>query len=1054
MECWWKERVRRLHFTLFLTHTGGVEEEKCRYLTLAPSHSFSSSSYPLTSSQSSTSSSSPGCCETTVSSSAAAPVSSTHVNSKPALNHLQNSAVNCIDAKDYNNTETDQIDECNSTAIVKCDTKNPSADTIDDEGVPTDVSHLKIACKSAKDDVDDVSPEYNCNTSASPHQSGNENSDIVATSRSDTLAEKADGLFTINDNEQDEKMDIVDSIDNVADTSMETDRNIDNITGTDLKANHSEIKDSVTECSLSKVSNSPTAISVSRLPNPLSGNSVCKTAENDITDVALTLEKCSESNSYDVDCDANQTTCMRRTDQNDDLIKLIKTSAASVSTDNSNVAGHLNVTSNASFPLNTISVSSNNTAISSTVTSNDTSVFPNNKSATSKSNSVNNNISDIAKSLCASLPDVSVNHVNVNGTGSTTSSNVNGLSKRHSDVSLKTNTILSNKCTVATGNTPDPSFVKAKSKYPSFSKPGKTADHVVNIIPKKSDSNTSNLIAEALKKLSSSSNSLTIVNISTNQVANDKTHKVHSKPNPEPKSRVDVAPVCKVEIEDEVLDSKDFGFEAEVMPCKTPRATNSLDSKELFAGLVNNCTGKAHNEASSLDIKHTAAMMMMLNSNNTTVTPAPVYPPTNPPIASLKRSRVADASSPSAPHFPLTSQDPSTGSGPNTSNSTAPGNGPLNNISLPSLLAPLGPHAPSFLLSPHSWHQQFRCMSPNMLMAIEAVRAGKMGFTQAGRTFGVNGRTLWVYYRRLGYKVHNTFRGRRSKDSTAVNNLMNPLSGLPQPLANHPLNSNNLNHNRLPANFNSNSSLFFPNNNAATNNNYSAFGNSAPNLVGRGVPPSNLKLPVEGQSAAAFHNFQSKFFENAVTSETGTTGGNLTAECGNNQSGNTPGNSSMAQCLVGTNETTGFSAASHEASNDDTNREVPSPSSLIGPMFGSSGSAFTGEDGSSYVPHDLNANMNCSQQQANFSQATGFGPMFFSNGGNFPTGFGDPTATGLLSGPSIGGGGVKQELGDCGGGVDRPLGDGGTREVEEANSTLEALLEACTNRGNWQHAPI
>lgn len=61
---------------------------------------------------------------------------------------------------------------------------------------------------------------------------------------------------------------------------------------------------------------------------------------------------------------------------------------------------------------------------------------------------------------------------------------------------------------------------------------------------------------------------------------------------------------------------------------------------------------------------------------------------------------------------------------------------------------------------------QFRRMSPNMLLAIEAVRSGKMGFTQAGKTFSVNGRTLWVYYRKLGYEVHNTFRGRRHNAPT------------------------------------------------------------------------------------------------------------------------------------------------------------------------------------------------------------------------------------------------------------------------------------------------
>ena len=61
------------------------------------------------------------------------------------------------------------------------------------------------------------------------------------------------------------------------------------------------------------------------------------------------------------------------------------------------------------------------------------------------------------------------------------------------------------------------------------------------------------------------------------------------------------------------------------------------------------------------------------------------------------------------------------------------------------------------------WSPQFRRMSPSMLLAIDAVRSGKMGFTQAGKTFGVNGRTLWVYYRKLGYEVHNTFRGKKSK---------------------------------------------------------------------------------------------------------------------------------------------------------------------------------------------------------------------------------------------------------------------------------------------------
>ncbi|XP_047483661.1 protein bric-a-brac 2-like isoform X3 [Penaeus chinensis] len=80
----------------------------------------------------------------------------------------------------------------------------------------------------------------------------------------------------------------------------------------------------------------------------------------------------------------------------------------------------------------------------------------------------------------------------------------------------------------------------------------------------------------------------------------------------------------------------------------------------------------------------------------------------------------------------------------------------------PLLPYPMHPPPPTYI-SPKSWPPQFRRMSPNMLMAIEAVRAGKMGFTQAGKTYGVNGRTLWVYYRKLGYEVHNTFRGKRQK---------------------------------------------------------------------------------------------------------------------------------------------------------------------------------------------------------------------------------------------------------------------------------------------------
>ncbi|XP_064102813.1 protein tramtrack, alpha isoform-like isoform X2 [Macrobrachium nipponense] len=88
----------------------------------------------------------------------------------------------------------------------------------------------------------------------------------------------------------------------------------------------------------------------------------------------------------------------------------------------------------------------------------------------------------------------------------------------------------------------------------------------------------------------------------------------------------------------------------------------------------------------------------------------------------------------------------------------------LPSQSLPSSLSlisyPMHPPGPPFHI-PKGWPPQFRRMSPNMLMAIEAVRSGKMGFTQAGKTYGVNGRTLWVYYRKLGYEVHNTFRGKK-----------------------------------------------------------------------------------------------------------------------------------------------------------------------------------------------------------------------------------------------------------------------------------------------------
>ncbi|MPD00096.1 hypothetical protein E2C01_095546 [Portunus trituberculatus] len=87
---------------------------------------------------------------------------------------------------------------------------------------------------------------------------------------------------------------------------------------------------------------------------------------------------------------------------------------------------------------------------------------------------------------------------------------------------------------------------------------------------------------------------------------------------------------------------------------------------------------------------------------------------------------------------------------------------------------------PPAYFPPKGWSPQFRRMSPNMLMAIEAVRSGKMGFTQAGKTFSVNGRTLWVYYRKLGYEVHNTFRGRRNKAPHALPHPQNAPETLPQ----------------------------------------------------------------------------------------------------------------------------------------------------------------------------------------------------------------------------------------------------------------------------------
>ncbi|XP_050732283.1 uncharacterized protein LOC127006383 isoform X2 [Eriocheir sinensis] len=93
---------------------------------------------------------------------------------------------------------------------------------------------------------------------------------------------------------------------------------------------------------------------------------------------------------------------------------------------------------------------------------------------------------------------------------------------------------------------------------------------------------------------------------------------------------------------------------------------------------------------------------------------------------------------------------------------------------------PMPPPPPAAYFPKGGWGggaPQFRRMSPNMLLAIEAVRSGKMGFTQAGKTFSVNGRTLWVYYRKLGYEVHNTFRGRRHNNAPAAKNSAAAAAG-------------------------------------------------------------------------------------------------------------------------------------------------------------------------------------------------------------------------------------------------------------------------------------
>ena len=687
--------------------------------------------------------------------------------------------------------------------------------------------------------------------------------------------------------------------------------------------------------------------------------------------------------------------------------------------------------------------------------------------------------------------------------------------------------------------------------------------------------------------------------------------------------------------------------------------------------------------AASFDLGQTAAMMMMLNNNNTSVTPAPStgsgfshhHFPTHHHTTLPSRRHCGSPShylagsgsgSNNHNHFgshyhqfgasvantnavgnqntlqqlpqnsPVfnVSQTNSSNQNCNNSNATNTGNsnsnnpsnnGGLNNISLPSLLAPLGPHAPSFFLAPHSWHQQFRCMSPNMLMAIEAVRAGKMGFTQAGRTFGVNGRTLWVYYRRLGYKVHNTFRGRRTKDvnvhagaasggsaaqAAGVNSntpMMPPIGALSQSIGNAHLGNNigNIHHNRMAQNFaNTNSSIFFANSNNANNNfsNVSGLGNSGSNLFSRNMPGANFKFPVETQPGG-FQNFQSKFFENNAQNEV--TAG-LRSECANNSNANSDITSNrcddasadlnpqpnLSSCLVSdgnteqsannpyasnANNSSNNSAAStlstnHAATPGSRGRgsistveasadsvPVPSPSSLIGPMFSSGSSSFnTGNtnsgaheehaafghatpnnvsnsnsvnvtasvaNGTPDTHNNLNDNndetgpgnhntsnsslaISCvGQQQANFNQ-TGFAPMFFGHNINHTLnhhnfigfhGSGDQlhhhsshqphlphhphsshhhqilpsvgstpntnsvltaTSSASINNVSPTSALVKQEMAAAviGGhsshhslASERRILAESTREVEETNSTLEALLEACTNRNVWQH---
>ena len=669
---------------------------------------------------------------------------------------------------------------------------------------------------------------------------------------------------------------------------------------------------------------------------------------------------------------------------------------------------------------------------------------------------------------------------------------------------------------------------------------GVVKSEIVNI-NHSGDENTAKIIAETLSKLKNSSTSLTIVNISTSHTPTPSGSKADAKKvPPNGSARKQKGPansLCKPELEGNDLEhAREFNF----APCdnfdKSSPMMNvgsnnmsNIDSKDFLASLISSCANGANSgngefdPSSGFDLGQTAAMMMMLNNNNTSVTPAPGnmfghfnrrHTPSNHQYHSNQyngfgmNNGSSNLTNNSSVPNSLSQGSPCDANSPkfnnNNSNSIAgPGMMPfnMNNISLPSLLAPLGPHAPSFFLSPHSWHQQFRCMSPNMLMAIEAVRAGKMGFTQAGRTFGVNGRTLWVYYRRLGYKVHNTFRGRRNKDATSnsggVGNMMPQVGNFPPHIASNSM--ANISPSKMANNFPNNNFNAFPGNfnNMANNNYHSGPSNFGPNFFGRGIA-SGSKLPMEPLNSG-FQNFHTKFFENS----------NMNDSCANNSSNSSNGNinsasaassnqSDMSACLVGNasniyNNSTpsanasgandGSVTANTDSSANNEVPPVPSPSSLIGPLFGA-GSSYAQHQGDTthpFISGDTNnaasapppegvlsaaegnasgppssvESVQCSQPPQTFGlhhqNSSQFPPVFFSNG----FGFGGDGSGGSLLSPSVDSNMagssvtptsmVKQE----GTPSQRHLPD--SRDAEENNTSLEALLEACTNRNVWQH---